>query len=70
MRRALAQFLRILLQKLEEGSDERDVVTQVEERWNPTTPTPTWQKKNLWRADRASGRSAVLPYRGDKRGHP
>ncbi len=69
MRRALAQFLRILLQKLEDGIDERDIVSQVHERWNPTTPT-TWQKKNLWRADRDSGRAAVLPYRGEKRGHP
>ena len=66
MKRMLAQLCRLLLQKLEEGTDERDIVSQVHERWNATTPTTTWKKKNSWRADRDSGRATVLPYRSEK----
>lgn len=44
MRHVLAQLLRLCLQKLEEGSDTRDIVTQVQERWDHTRP-----KKNHWR---------------------
>ncbi len=68
MKHALAQFLRILLQKLEEGSDERDVVSQVKDRFD--VPTPMTTKRNQWRAGRDSGRFPVLPYRDNKRGRP
>ena len=51
MKHALAQFLRLLLEYLEQGSDERDIVTQTRERFDvhgPTAIPPT--KKNAWRA--------------------
>jgi hypothetical protein len=51
MKHALAQFLRLLLEYLEQGSDERDLVTQTRERFDGARPIaipPT--KKNSWRA--------------------